>query len=325
VTALQAEKSTIVRIIPSWLQAISHITFGALERLAPDLGARLALRMWLTPPHARRPAQQPTLPPGDRFVVPLTGDAVGDRHGTDRPARAGVGRAGVGRASVVAETWGTGPVVYLLHGWGGNRSHLAALVAPLVDAGMQVVALDAPGHGQSGPGHHGGRRTTLTEIADALTAVAAITGPAHAVISHSGGCAATGLAVLEGLTANRLVFVAPMAHPVGMLGVYAHVLGLGPRTERRLRQRLEWAAERTLAEFDLPARAAAADKLPPLLVIHDRDDREVPYAHGAALASAWPAAQLETTTGLGHRRLLADAAVVATVVSYLAHESVAGE
>jgi pimeloyl-ACP methyl ester carboxylesterase len=295
VTASGIGKSTIVRINPRWLQAISHATFAALERMAPDLGARLALRMWLTPPHASgRGPDRRTVAPGERFSVSL-------------PAG----------AAVAAETWGTGPVVYLLHGWGGHRSHLSSLVLPLVEAGMQVVALDAPGHGESGPGREGGRRTTLTEIAAALVCVAAITGPAHAVISHSGGCAATALAVREGLAADRLVFVAPMADPANMLDVFAHVLGLGPRTERRFRRRLELAAERSMTEFDLPARAVEAEKLPPLLVIHDRDDREVPCAHGRAIAAAWPRARLEVTTGLGHRRLLADPEVIRKVVAFV--------
>jgi hypothetical protein len=41
-------------------------------------------------------------------------------------------------------------------------------------------------------------------------------------------------------------------------------------------------------------------------VIHDRDDREVPYAGGVATANAWPGARLFTAGGLGHRRLLSD-------------------
>jgi pimeloyl-ACP methyl ester carboxylesterase len=305
VTNAGRNKSTIVRLIPRWVQLVSRAAFAALERCAPGLGARLALRMWLTPPHARaRAIPQAALPPGERFAVPLRQGAA---SGTRSP-------------SVAAETWGAGPVVYLLHGWGGERSQLMALVPPLLDAGMQVVALDAPGHGESRPGRHGARRTTFTEIAEALTAVAAITGPAHAVISHSGGCTATALAVREGLAAQRLVFVAPMADPMRMLRVFAGLLGLGPRTEQRFRQRLERIAERSLAEFDLPMQAAKSDKPPPLLVIHDQHDREVPSSHGRAIAAAWPGAELELTTGLGHRRLLADPQVIRMVVAFVSRD-----
>src|SRR5690606_31214133 len=105
-------------------------------------------------------------------------------------------------------------IVYLLHGWGGWRGQLAALVAPLLAAGYRVVAIDGPGHGETGPGRLGGRRTTPVEFSEALAAVVAVIGPAHAVVAHSAGATATGFAVRDGLAADRLVFIAPMANPM---------------------------------------------------------------------------------------------------------------
>jgi len=55
----------------------------------------------------------------------------------------------------------------------------------------------------------------------------------------------------------------------------------------------------------------------PLLVMHDRDDREVGWNNGAAIAKAWPGAELVTTTGLGHHRIVSDAAVIRQVVTFL--------
>jgi pimeloyl-ACP methyl ester carboxylesterase len=300
-------KSTIVRPRSRQWLSIAHGAFAAAERFAPDLGARSALRLWLKPPRmrpGRSPSAPPDLPPGEKFTVDLA-------TAPHRPR----GRAG----RVVAEAWGTGgPVVYLLHGWGGTRSHLTRLVPPLLAAGMRVVALDAPAHGESGSGHLGGRRTTLPEIAAALTAVMAVAGPAHAMVSHSGGCCVAGLAVIEdAVPVDRLVFLAPMADAVPPLDQFAATLGLGPRTHDRFRRHLT-ALVGDLGRFDLPARAASAGhRLPPLLVIHDRDDRDLPHAHGQALADAWPDATLVTTSGLGHRRLLGDAEVINRVTSYV--------
>lgn len=53
-----------------------------------------------------------------------------------------------------------------------------------------------------------------------------------------------------------------------------------------------------------------------LLVIHDRDDREVPFAHGERLVDAWREGALHPTTGLGHRRILRDERVIADVVAF---------
>ena len=53
-------------------------------------------------------------------------------------------------------------------------------------------------------------------------------------------------------------------------------------------------------------------------MVHDQDDAEVRWAEGAAIAAAWPGAELLTTRGLGHRRILRDPAVVAHVTDFIA-------
>jgi pimeloyl-ACP methyl ester carboxylesterase len=289
-------KSTIVRALQTVSRRLIRTSFRTLDLLAPGLAARWATRIWCTPPHVRR-TRAPEVAPGERFLVPITT-----------------------RGMVVAEAWGTGPATtYLMHGWGGRRGQLAEFVAPLVAAGQRVVALDAPGHGESGAGQLGGRRTTLTEMAEALAAVIAVAGPAHAIIAHSGGSTAVAVAVQDGqITAGRLVFVAPMAGPMPYLRGFGDLLGLGRRGFDRFLRRLEQLVDGGMSRFDVPARAAAGPgELPPLLVIHDRADREVRYADGQAIAEAWPGAALRTTQGLGHRRLLSEPPVVEAAVSFV--------
>jgi hypothetical protein len=52
-------------------------------------------------------------------------------------------------------------------------------------------------------------------------------------------------------------------------------------------------------------------------VIHDRDDTDVPFAHGEEIVGAWTGSRLESTSGLGHRALLRDPAVVGWAVEFL--------
>ena len=57
----------------------------------------------------------------------------------------------------------------------------------------------------------------------------------------------------------------------------------------------------------------------PLLVAHDTTDRYTPYVDSVTLVQHWPgAAELLTTSGLGHNRLLRDPGVIAAVVSFVA-------
>jgi pimeloyl-ACP methyl ester carboxylesterase len=273
------QKSTIVR------------SFGLLERAAPALGARWAERLWFTVPRGggRR----------DRLVRP------------GRPFRVQVhGR------TVAGETWGDGPVVYLVHGWGGWRAQLDAFAGPLAEAGHRVVAFDALSHGDSDPGPSGPGRSNALELAEVLTAVVAAHGPAAALVAHSLGATAAAYAMRDGLAVGRAVFVAPMADPLPYTRTFASRLGFGERVRTRLVRRIERRVGLPLSAFDVPAMARTM-ATPPLLLVHDRDDAETGWSDSDAIANAWPGARLVTTTGLGHRRILRDPTVVAEVTGFV--------
>jgi hypothetical protein len=57
--------------------------------------------------------------------------------------------------------------------------------------------------------------------------------------------------------------------------------------------------------------------MPPALILHDRDDASTSVTDGAAIAAAWPSAQLRVTSGLGHRRILRDPGVVTEVIDFV--------
>jgi pimeloyl-ACP methyl ester carboxylesterase len=279
----------------SRLAAIQNSTivrsFGVLERVAPAVGAGWAERLWFTVPPARGRRDRQAAP-GRPFQVLV--------HGR----------------TVVGEVWRAGPPVYLVHGWGGWRWQLDGFVAPLVEAGYRVVAFDAPGHGGSDPGPSGPGRSTILELADALAAVAAAMGPAHAVVAHSLGATAAAFAMRDGLPVERAAFLAPMAEPLPYTRTFAARLGFGERVRTRLVARLERRVGLPLSAFDVPAMAAQF-ATPPLLLVHDRQDAETGWSDSAAIARAWPQARLVTTSGLGHRRLLPAPAVVAEVAGFV--------
>jgi pimeloyl-ACP methyl ester carboxylesterase len=211
-------------------------------------------------------------------------------------------------------TWGEGPSVYLVHGWGGRGGQLASFVAPLVQSGFKAVTFDAPGHGASP-----GARSSLPEFALALREVARVFGPAHGVIGHSLGASATALALGQGLQAERAVLIAPPADPSEWTRHLARRLGMTARVLRLMQTRIERRLGFHWSELDVPRLASRL--LVPLLVIHDRDDAEVPYADGEAIAAAAPEARLVTSHGLGHRRILREPRLVKEAVSFVAFAS----
>jgi pimeloyl-ACP methyl ester carboxylesterase len=259
-----------------------------LQQVAPETAARVAERLFFTPPRPRRDvpaALDRVLAAAHRFTLEVE------------------------RRQVVGWRWGHGPAVYLVHGWGSRGIRLAGLVPPLLEAGCSVVTFDAPGHGFSGRG-----MSSIPEFALALDAMVQRQGAAHAVIAHSLGAAATALAVSRGLLVERLVFLAPPADPVAWVAAFTQRLGLHEdvvarmqaRSERRLR--LHWT--------DLNVPRAAASMTVPLLIAHDENDDKVAWREGAAIAAAWPGAKLITTRGLGHGGVVRAPEVVREVVAF---------
>jgi pimeloyl-ACP methyl ester carboxylesterase len=291
------KNSTVVRS-----ETAVRLTKAALQAayvLSEDLGTSLAERLFTSPRRHRRPdRERSVLARGRPFSVEVALRSP-TWHG--------------GRRKVAAWRWGHGPTVLLVHGWEGRGSQLGAFVEPLVRAGLSVVAFDAPGHGDS-PGH----RLYLTDLADCVADVARAVGKLHAIVAHSFGAAAVLLAHQRGaVDATRNVMIAPNVLVHDAVARFAQAVALDDRDRSSLEGQL--ASHSGVPGDALRLDALVGDRDAALLVVHDRDDREVPFVHGEQLAATWRQATLHATEGLGHRRVLRDEAVIAEVVTFVRH------
>ena len=157
--------------------------------------------------------------------------------------------------------------------------------------------------------------SSMPEFAHALRALVDRVGPVHGVIAHSMGASATALAMTQGLSVPRAVFLAPAANPAAFVGPFGAALGLTAATRRRLQERSERRLAFRWRDLDVPTLACAFAA--PLLVIHDREDRVVPWSDGAAITAAWAGAELVTTTGLGHRDVVRAPEVMARTLDFI--------
>jgi len=279
---MQPIKSTNVRV-----RRLARL-FGLLQRVWPAAAVALAARLFASPPrHAPSEREHEALRGARRFDVRL------------------------GKQRLRAWRWGRGPTVLLVHGWGGRGAQLASHVPALLAAGYSVVSFDAPAHGASS-----GRVAALPLFTEALLALQAQVGPLRAVIAHSLGAGATALALQRGLRLDAAVFIGPPRSPMDFFGAFAQALRLSTRTQDAVLARLGRRFGVHPAHLD--AARLAQDQRLPLLVLHDAGDRDVPLAHGREIASHWPGAELVVTQGLGHRRILHDAATIARAVEFVA-------
>jgi pimeloyl-ACP methyl ester carboxylesterase len=260
----------------------------AFSALAPALAARVATRRFLTPPRPRRPLAE----------IDLIATACA------RPLRAGGRR-------LETWTWGVGPRVLLVHGWGGRGTQLGSFIGPLVAHGFSVVTFDAPGHGASDSG-----MVTIPEIATAIHEVVASRGRFVGLIAHSAGALAATRALYEGLDVAAAVYIAPAVDLVGPAVRFTETLGFSRAVRERMERNIEARVGRPLSTFEVAALAPMLDT--PLLVIHDRGDAEVPWQHGMMIVRAWRGAQMLMTDGLGHHRILSARDMVASTVAFIA-------
>lgn len=292
---VSVNKSTIGRLI----RLATTAAFRAADTLAPPLAAAWAYRLWFE------------LPPPARAATTETGgvlELLGSPFEVSLRGR-----------KIRGWTWGEGPVVYLVHGWSGHAEQLQPLVRHLLDQNLQVVAFDALSHGHSDPGEHGAGSSDAVELGRSLDAVAARFGPARAVVAHSMGALSALLALRDGWVATeRLVLIAPVEGVPDFIERFRALLRFGRRTERRLVAGAERRTGYAVEDLDVARLGRQLDTRPDLLVIHDLGDRETPHPPSARLVAGWPDAELYSTVGLGHRRILADAAVGGTVARFAA-------
>jgi pimeloyl-ACP methyl ester carboxylesterase len=264
--------------------------FGLLCKASPGIAARIAYALLSKPPRTQeRPWQ------------------------VDLRQRARTSTIRHTSGSLKVHEWGAGPVVLLVHGWGARATHMGKLIEPLVDAGYRVVSFDAPAHGDST-----GSNTDLMEFASAVDTVARFAGPVDTLIAHSFGVSMALFARRDwGVEAKRQVFISSFDHCKWFTNAFANYVGLSAGVIEQARQlmverywgRLDWDR---LSVVEMLRRTEE-----PTLIVHDTEDPEIPYEHGLALVQAAPHAQIHTTSGLGHHRLLGSPAVIQRVLSFL--------
>jgi pimeloyl-ACP methyl ester carboxylesterase len=210
-----------------------------------------------------------------------------------------------------ARSWGeSGPLVLALHGWRGRPTQFGPLAIALAARGYRTIALDLPGHGGST-----GEQATPRLMAELLMEVTKLTGPAQAVVGHSFGGAVIGAALAFGFRASRIVLVSSPTRVSLLPFMWARALHLPPRSMAHFARILDEHAGRPVAELDLVATGPRSGI--PALLVHDRGDAVIPYHEAEILAAAWPALKMISTDGLGHRDILADAAVVQAITTFI--------
>lgn len=264
---------------PATILALTAVR--AADRVSPELAGRLAMPLFRQ--------VRPSLPvrPGDHAV----------HEAAER------GTITVRGREIVTYAWGHGArTVLVVHGWRGRASQFGPIVRELRSGGLRVIAFDAPANGDSA-----GRHTDIRDFIAAIAELQRRHGMFRAIVGHSFGALAALTAVREGTATGGVVAIAGMADARYLVDSFAARVGMGPASAdvlaRRFAARVLPDVAEPFARFD-----AVADPLPdgvPLLVVHDRGDREVAVGESMRLHAAHgERSRLVITEGAGHSRVL---------------------
>lgn len=207
-----------------------------------------------------------------------------------------------------------GPVVVLMHGWGGHAAQMLPLARALMAQGLKPMLVDLPAHGRSL-----GSTSNLPQFARAIGYLSArLQQQGHevrAVVAHSLAANALAYAAARGLPVGRLVLLAPPASPLAYTRLFAAVFGLREDTRSRMQHLVEAREGILMRAFEPPAVGPRVTQ--PTLIVHDREDRINRFADAQAYQQAIPGARLLETAGLGHTRLLRDDRVLQAVAQHV--------
>ncbi len=281
-------KGDVTRL--SWQLKVFVAALKMIDRVSPELVARLMLTKFVTPRRKKDSDYETRLPAGARRIEVF--------HNLTK---------------LTSWTWGdSGPAVLLVHGWEGHTGRMVPLIQPLLDEGYRVFTLDAPGHGLSPSA-----RTHLIDVGYAIQAMLEQHGPFFGVVGHSFGAAAATIMLAREpqLMPKKLVLLSPMRDLSQHVDIFSSLAQLSPAAKDRL---TDLIASYVGVPFDQCSAVRAVRSLPrPGLVIHDRFDRLIPYDVGAAVAHNWRGARFITTERLGHRQGLRSVDVIEKVLDYL--------
>lgn len=205
---------------------------------------------------------------------------------------------------------GTGPTVLLVHGWAGSAWSMSAIAKQLLAKNLRVVLADLPAHGFSP-----GKDTNIVEVSSVIQKLAAQEEHLLAVVSHSFGAACSGHAIKSGITPDHFISIGAPTSMEFIFDNFCSTIGASDKIKQALIDHVEAILK---APYESESLTSIASQFKAQgMIIHDLNDRLVPYQQAQDFAAVWTDARLITTEKLGHNRMLINKNVIETITDRL--------
>jgi pimeloyl-ACP methyl ester carboxylesterase len=204
---------------------------------------------------------------------------------------------------------GKNQTILLIHGWESNTGRWMDLILGLQEKNFNIIALDAPAHGNSGS-----KTFNVPLYAEYIHTVTKNFNP-NIVVAHSLGGMSTVFSISKYQVQNikKLILIGVPSEYIDVLERYKNMLGYNNRIVLNLNQLIT-------DRFGLsPKSLSTVNNLEKIdskgLIIHDEDDDVIPYNDALLIQNSFKNSKLITTKGLGHS--LKDKSVSSKILEFI--------
>ncbi|WP_452219578.1 alpha/beta fold hydrolase [Lacinutrix salivirga] len=254
----------IIKIIGNSLNAISYIS--------PRYASKQALNLFATPRKGRVSESQKTfLDTSEAFQLHYK------------------------NLNIATYQWkGSGQTILLAHGWESNSQRWEPLINVLKKYEYNIIAMDAPAHGASG-----GKQFNAILYSECINVVAKHFNP-QIIIGHSVGGMAAGFYQYNYQNKNleKLILLGAPSEFTGVFKRYVDMMGYNERIENGLNSLVLKRFKFKPSYFSLANFVKAIDTK--TLIIHDTNDKIIPYNDAELIANSHKNATFVSTNGFGH-------------------------
>ena len=203
--------------------------------------------------------------------------------------------------------------VLILHGFESTIKNFDKYINPLLKKDYEVLAFDAPAHGESG-----GKQITLPLYIKTIEMIIEKFGPVQSFMSHSfGGLAITHyIEKIKHHSNTRIALIAPATETTTAIDMFCKFLHISDEVKKEFNKLIKEKAGVPPSHFSI--RRAAKHIKAQILWLHDEEDDITPLKDVLKVKEdKHPHIKFIFTKGLGHRRIYRDNNVAKEVINFL--------
>ena len=204
-----------------------------------------------------------------------------------------------------------GKKILINHGFDSYSYRFEKYVQPLLKAGFDVFAYDAPAHGISD-----GKTINALLYSQSIVKFNEVFGDFYGIIAHSIGGLAASLAAEHLPKLQKLVLIAPAVETTTAITNFIKHFGLSDDLKTELTNYIVDFSKMPISYF---ATSTAVQKITtPTLWLHDTEDLICTFDDVKPVKKMYlPHIQFYITTGLGHSKIYRESKTIKTIINFL--------